>query len=211
MIEAVLFDFGGVITSSPFEAFTFYEKEIGLPLGTIRRLNATNPDSNAWAQFERNEIDLDGFVYLFEEEASSLGFQIDARRVLSGALNPQVRSEMVTVVERCSKNLKTGLLTNNIRPIQDPISLGDRSSVDQVISLFDVIVQSSAIGVRKPETQFYKTACEELKVEPSVCVFLDDLGVNLKPAREMGMTTIKVDDPMVAIEQLETLLGFSMR
>ena len=84
MIEAVLFDFGGVILSSPFEAFAAYEKEIGLPTDTIRKINATDPDSNAWAQFERREVSTEDFVLLFEEEALALGYELDAQRILEG-------------------------------------------------------------------------------------------------------------------------------
>ena len=79
------------------------------------------------------------------------------------------------------------------------------------MSLFDVVLESSKIGVRKPEPRIYELACEALEVEPADCVFLDDLGINLKPARAMGMTTIKVVEPGDALAELEQVVGFPLR
>ena len=206
VVDAVLFDFGGVITSSPFEAFATYEAEAGLPAGTIRLLNATNPDENAWARLERNEVDRAGFADLFDSEAAALGFEVDAARVLT-ALDGQLQPEMVEAVRRCSANLATALLTNNIEPIDEGTHSPEH---DEVVGLFDVIVQSSVVGCRKPEPRFYEIACQQLGVTPSSCVFLDDLGVNLKPARAMGMATIKVLDPAQALTELAVLVGFPL-
>lgn len=206
MVEAVLFDFGGVITSSPFEAFATYEVEAGLPVGTIRLLNATNPDENAWARLERNEVDRRGFAELFTSEAAALGFEVDAAQVLA-VLHGQLRPEMVEAVRRCSARLTTALLTNNIEPIGEGTHFLE---YDEVVGLFDVIVQSSMVGCRKPEPRFYEIACQQLGVEPSSCVFLDDLGINLKPARAMGMATIKVLDPAGALAELAALVGFPL-
>ena len=206
VVDAVLFDFGGVITSSPFEAFATYETEAGLPAGTIRLLNATSPDENAWARLERNEVDRAGFADLFDSEAAALGFEVDAARVLA-ALDGQLRPEMVEAVRRCSARLATALLTNNIEPIDEGTHSPEH---DEVVRLFDVIVQSSVVGCRKPEPRFYEIACQQLGVTPSSCVFLDDLGVNLKPARTMGMTTIKVLDPAQALTELAVLVGFPL-
>ena len=75
---------------------------------------------------------------------------------------------------------------------------------------FDLVLESSKVGVRKPEPGFYTLACERLGVEPAECVFLDDLGINLKPARQLGMTTIKVDDPAVALAELSTTLALDL-
>ncbi len=207
MIAAVLFDVGGVILSSPFDAFNLYEEEAGLQLDTIRRLNATNPDTNAWARFERGELDPSGFATVFEEEAGRLGHVVDARRVLEG-LRGHVRPEMVEAVRRCSQRLKTAMLTNNFRlPGQDA---DPRPELAAVHELFDEIIESRVVGVRKPEVRFYEIACQRLGVEPESCVFLDDLGVNLKPARAMGMTTIKVGDPARAITELSEVVGFPL-
>jgi len=207
MITAVLFDFGGVILTSPFDAFNKYEAEIGLPSDTIRRLNATNPDTNAWARLERGELDAPGFCLAFDREALAAGYTLDASRILTG-LRGTIRPEMVRAVELCGERLLTAMLTNNFhRPDSDPF---DTEAVD-VFGLFDHIIESSVVGVRKPERKFYEIACDTLGVGPHECVFLDDLGVNLKPARAMGMTTIKVGDPAAAISELEAVVGFPLR
>jgi putative hydrolase of the HAD superfamily len=216
VIRAALFDFGGVILSSPFEAFARYEREHGLPEGTIRRINATNPDANAWARLERSEVDLDGFAELFAAEAAELGHDIDGRAVLE-LLSGDLRPAMVEAVRRCAERLRTGLLTNNFvgpdrgRGADAEGHLDRATAVSQVMSLFDVVVESSRVGVRKPDPRFYELACAELDIGPHEAVFLDDLGVNLKPARAMGMTTIKVDDPDDALAELEAVVGFPLR
>ena len=205
MIEAVLFDFGGVILSSPFEAFAAYEKEIGLPTDTIRKINATDPDSNAWAQFERREVSTEDFVLLFEEEALALGYELDAQRILEG-LHGSLRPSMVEALSKCSSKFKTAMLTNNITPMGEQDLDED---VQKVVEIFDLLIESSSEGCRKPEEKFYEVACERLNVKPENCVFLDDLGINLKPARAMGMTTIKVIDPEDAIKELYEILGIT--
>ena len=205
MIEAVLFDFGGVILSSPFEAFAAYEKEIGLPANTIRKINATEPDSNAWAQFERREVSTEEFVLLFEEEALALGYELDAQRILEG-LHGSLRPSMVEALSKCSSKFKTAMLTNNITPMGEQDLDED---VQKVVEIFDLLIESSIEGCRKPEEKFYEVACERLNVKPENCVFLDDLGINLKPARAMGMTTIKVIDPEDAIKELYEILGIT--
>jgi len=205
VIEAVLFDFGGVILSSPFEAFAEYENEIGLPPDTIRKINTTNPDTNAWAQFERREVNPEEFVLLFEKEALSLGHELDAQRILEG-LHGSLRPSMVEALSRCSSKFKTAMLTNNITPMQEQDLDQD---VKNVVEIFDLLVESSIEGCRKPEEKFYEIACERLNVNPENCVFLDDLGINLKPARAMGMTTIKVVEPEEAIKELYEILGFT--
>ena len=205
MIEAVLFDFGGVILSSPFEAFAAYEKEIGLPTDTIRKINATDPDSNAWAQFERREVSTEEFVLLFEEEALALGYELDAQRILEG-LHGSLRPSMVEALSKCSSKFKTAMLTNNITPMGEQDLDED---VQKVVEIFDLLIESSIEGCRKPEEKFYEVACERLDVKPENCVFLDDLGINLKPARAMGMATIKVIDPEDAIKELYEILGIT--
>ena len=205
MIEAVLFDFGGVILSSPFEAFAEYENEIGLPPDTIRKINATNPDTNAWAQFERREVNPEEFVLLFEREALALGHELDAQRILEG-LHGSLRPVMVEALRKCSSKFKTAMLTNNITPMGEQ-ELDEE--VEKVVEIFDLLIESSIEGCRKPEEKFYEIACDRLNVKPENCVFLDDLGINLKPARAMGMTTIKVIEPEGAIKELYDILGFS--
>ena len=209
-LKAVLWDFGGVILSSPFEAFARYEQEKGLPRDFIRTLNATNPDTNAWARFERNEVAFDEFCDLFEAEASALGHTLSAREVmplLAGAIRP----EMVEALRRCRERFKTACLTNNVVGFNDFPERARANGRDEVLSLFDAIIESSKVGCRKPDPRFYEIACDTLAIEPSEAVFLDDLGVNLKPARELGMRTIKVTEPSLALAELETVVGFPLR
>lgn len=203
-VTAALFDFGGVILSSPFEAFARYEVDHDLPPGFLRRVNATNPDTNAWARLERSEVDLDGFAAAFEEESTALGHRVSGHDVL-GLLAGDVRPEMVEAVRRCAERLKTALLTNNVS------GLPARGEPAALLDLFDTVVESSVVGVRKPDRRFYEIACERLAIDPSEAVFLDDLGINLKPARAMGMTTIKVEDAATAIAELEAVVGFPLR
>jgi len=209
VISAVLWDFGGVILTSPFEAFARYERERGLPPDLIRRVNATNPHGNAWARLERGELDRAGFAEAFEAEARSLGGSLSGDRVLD-LLAGDVRPEMVTALERCrDAGLRTACLTNNIVG-GDGGSSERAEQVAGIMGLFDVVVESSVVGVRKPEPEFYEIACRLLDVTPEQCVFLDDLGINLKPARAMGMTTIKVDQPGSALAELEEVLGLAL-
>ena len=208
MVRAVLWDFGGVITTSPFESFARYEERCGLPAGFIRTLNATNHHDNAWAKLERSEVALEEFCRLYEAEATAAGGKIDARDVLA-CLSGDIRPEMVRALHTIkSAGLRQACLTNNFTSFDHSPARGGRTPI---LELFDVIVESSKIGVRKPEPEFYRRACALLAIEPSEAVFLDDLGVNLKPAREMGMTTIKVADPQVALGELEDVVGFGLR
>jgi len=202
-LKAVLFDLGGVLLTSPFEAFTAYEQANGLPSGFIRSLNATNSDVNAWAHLERNAVSFEEFCRLFEAEARDAGHELDAAAVM-GLLAGEVRPAMVIAVRRCRERLRTAALTNNFTlPGGDP-------AMAEMRELFDVVVESSRVGVRKPDPRFYEIACAELGIEPTEAVFLDDLGINLKPARALGMTTIKVDDPAQAIAELEAIVGFAL-
>lgn len=205
MIRAVLWDFGGVITTSPFEAFARYERENDLPEGFIRGLNATNHHENAWAKFERSQVSVEEFCRLYEAEADTAGHPLDAHAVI-GCLSGDIRPEMVTALHAIKRGgLKQACLTNNFFRFDDGPTREGRTSI---LDVFDVIVESSRIGVRKPEPEFYRIACESLEIEPSEAVMLDDLGVNLKPARELGMTTIKVVDPEQALSELERVVGF---
>jgi len=205
MIRAVLWDFGGVILSSPFEAFNHYEQSNGLPIDFIRSVNATNPHSNAWARLERSDIDGTQFDSAFSDESEALGHRVPGADVLA-LLSGEVRPEMVTALERVvDAGYLTACLTNNV------LGGSPRTDTSRVISLFGHVVESSKVGCRKPEARFYEIACELVGVEPPECVFLDDLGINLKPAAAMGMTTIKVLDADQAITELEGVLGCSLR
>jgi len=202
VIRSVMFDFGGVITTSPFDAFDRYERRAGLPPGSIRRINSTDPDSNAWARLERGDIGLDAFGPLFEREALELGLRVDARAVV-GALAGEVRPAMVAAVRHCSERFTTACLTNNFVVAEEEV----RADIAEVLALFDAVFESSKLGVRKPDPEFYRLACAALGVDPGEVVFLDDLGINLKPARAMGMHTIKVESPEAALGELYALVG----
>ena len=203
LVKGVLWDFGGVLSTSPFDAFSAYEAENGLDPGFIRRINSTNPDTNAWAQLERSEVALEEFVLLFEAEALAAGSKVDGAALL-GCLETELRPAMIEAVRRCRQHLKTALLTNNFRT-------GSGSMWQGIPELFDVIVESSQVGYRKPDPHFYAIALEMLEIAPDEAVFLDDLGINLKPARALGMQTIKVTDPTEALMDLEALVGIPLR
>jgi putative hydrolase of the HAD superfamily len=204
-VRAVLWDFGGVILSSPFEAFASYERQEGLPEGFLRQLNATNPDSNAWARLERSDVDLAGFAELYEAEAAAAGHRIDAGAVLA-LLSGELRPAMVQALRRIrGEGLVQACLTNNVAEME-----AARPELAEVMDIFDAVLESSKLGVRKPDPRFYDLALEAVDVTPTEAVFLDDLGINLKPARVLGITTIKVVDPDDALAELEEVLGFPL-
>jgi putative hydrolase of the HAD superfamily len=202
-IRAVLWDFGGVILTSPFEAFRRYEQANNLPPDFIRSVNATNPDTNAWAKFERSDVNFEEFCLLFEAEALALGQTVSGRGVMA-LLHGELRPQMVAALHRLkTEGYLIALLTNNVSIGEQRVgTVGAADDRGAVIALFDHVVESSVVGFRKPEPQFYTAACEALGVLPAECVFLDDLGINLKPAAAMGMRTIKVIDPDEALAAL---------
>ena len=210
MIEAVIWDFGGVFTTSPFEAFARYEAARGLPVDIIRRTNAANHFENAWAKFERAEIDLETFDHLFAAESQALGAEVRGRDVVP-LLAGDPRPEVAEALRRVKQHCKTGCITNNL-PANAIGSLGGRAIyIAEVMALFDHIIESARIGLRKPDPRIYALMVEALGVDPKNCIYLDDLGVNLKPAREMGMTTIKVLNGPQAIADLEAVTGLVLR
>jgi len=210
MIEAVIWDFGGVFTTSPFEAFARFENERGLPADIIRRTNAANHWENAWARFERAEVDLETFDSLFAAESLALGAEVRGKDVLP-LLSGDLRPEMVEALKIIRTRAKTGCITNNLPANAIGSASGRSLYVAEVMALFDHIIESAKIGIRKPDPRIYRTMVEALGVDPKACVYLDDLGVNLKPAREMGMTTIKVISAPQAIAELEAATGLSLR
>lgn len=203
-----MWDFGGVILSSPFEAFNRYETEKGLPLNIIRSVNATNPDSNAWALLERNDISPAQFDAQFADESEALGHRIPGADVLA-LLSGDVRPDMVAALDHViASGFRTACLTNNVvstSPDPSPRQI----EVAAIMGKFDHVVESSKVGCRKPEPRFYEIACELLDVSPTECVFLDDLGINLKPAAAMGMRTIKVGAPEIALQELSGHIGLT--
>ena len=220
MIEAILWDFGGVFTTSPFEAFSRFEACRGLPPNFIRTINSTNPHDNAWARFESSAIDVGGFDEAFRREAQAFGHSVGGKEVLA-LLSGEFRPRMAGALAECKKRYKVGCITNNMKQAaatgdaasnlpQTPIANPQRAARSAaVMAQFDVIVESSVEGVRKPNPEIYRIACDRLEVSPDRAVFLDDLGINLKPARAMGMITIKVVTEDQAIEDLERATGLS--
>ncbi len=199
--------------SSPFEAFRRYEREARLPEDFIRSLNARNPDANAWAKMERSEVSLDEFVALFESEAEAQGHTLDGWRVLQ-AISGDIRPQMVEALRRCKAAFKVACITNNMKAGDGPgmaRSAEKAAAVAEIMTLFEHVVESSKLGFRKPDPRIYRHACDLLGVAPEHCIYLDDLGVNLKPARALGMRTIKVGDPDKAIAELEAMVGIPLR
>ena len=212
MIRAVIWDFGGVITTSPFEAFNVYEAERGLPKDFIRTINATNPLDNAWAKFESSRVSIDEFDGLFDAEARERGHSLPGKDVIA-LLSGDLRPKMVRALHVLKEKLRIGCITNNVKAGEGAGMARDAAkaaSVAEVMALFEVVIQSSKVGIRKPDPDIYKMACEALSIEPAEAVYLDDLGINLKPARALGMTTIKVIDPDEALAELEAAVGFPL-
>jgi putative hydrolase of the HAD superfamily len=178
-------------------------------LDHIRRVNSTNPDGNAWALLERNDISPLEFDALFATESEALGHRIPGADVLA-LLSGDVRPAMVAALDLViASGYRTACLTNNVvstTPDPSPRQI----EVAAIMKKFDHVVESSKVGCRKPEPRFYEIACELVGVSPDECVFLDDLGVNLKPAAAMGMRTIKVGDPVIALQELSDHLGLQL-
>jgi len=197
--KAIIWDFGGVITSSPFEAFNDFEKKNDLPLDLIRNINSENPDKNAWAKFESNIVSIEEFDELFYQEAIAKGYDVKGKEIIK-LLSGSIRNNMVEFLKELKGTYKLGCITNNVKPLEKDIREDSNAVASkEAMLLFDHIIESSKVGIRKPNPEIYKMSCNALKVNPSNCIYLDDLGINLKPARELGMTTIKVIDPEEAI------------
>lgn len=211
--KAILWDFGGVITSSPFEAFARFEERRGLPAGFVRRVNAVDPDHNAWAQLERADIDTDMFDRLFRAEAMALGHDVrgaDILPLLSGSIRPR----MVAALDRLlAAGYRIACITNNVRAGQQamiPGSAGQSAEVAAILSRFELVIESAKTGLRKPDPRIYLLACETLGLAPDLCVYLDDLGINCKPAAMLGMAAIKVTGEAQALADLGGLLGMDL-
>ncbi|MGI8840900.1 MAG: HAD-IA family hydrolase [Caulobacteraceae bacterium] len=201
-IDAVIWDFGGVFTTSPFEAFNRYEARRGLPADFIRTVNATRPDVNAWAHFERAEIDAAGFDAAFLAESVALGHPVRGADVLP-LLSGEVRPAMVEALRLCKRRFKVGCITNNVA------SGGAPSATSEIMGLFDAVIESSRAWVRKPDRRIYLMMCEALDVAPRACVYVDDLGINCKPAAALGMTAIKFVSERQALADLERATGLT--
>lgn len=211
-IRAVIWDFGGVFTSSPFEAFNRFERERGLPLDFIRRVNATRPDHNAWALFERSQIDAATFDEAFAREARELGHEVRGAEILP-LLSGEIRPRMVGALKACKARFKVGCITNNVAAGLGAGMSGasdKHAAIEAILAEFDHLIESSKAGVRKPDPRIYQMMCAELAVEPEACVYLDDLGVNCKPAARLGMRAIKVESEAQALAELSDAVGFDV-
>lgn len=213
----VIFDFGGVITASPFEAFNRLEEERGLPRDFVRRVNSIDPDDNAWAKFERAEIDAAAFDALFAEEARALGHELAGEAVLA-VIAGAVRPAMVAALDTLKTNgFRIGCITNNVPGGKMGIkgagmtrSEDAANEVARIMARFEHVIESSKAGVRKPDPRIYLMMCEKLGVAPGACVYLDDLGVNCKPAAALGMHAIKVTSGEQALADLSAVLGMPL-
>jgi putative hydrolase of the HAD superfamily len=205
--EAVVFDLGGVVFPSPLDVFRAYERDHGLPDRFLSEVVLSDPENGAWSRLERGELGFDEFCDAFDTECAAHGGTVSARDLMAKvATRLEARPAMVNAIGSIRRHgLKTGALTNNWA--DDP-ARDDRES--PIADLFDVLVESAVEGLRKPDPRIYELVCERLEVAPSATVFLDDLGANLKPARELGMTTIKVADPDAALAELGAALGFPL-
>lgn len=208
MIKAVVFDLGGVVFPSPIDAFRVYERERGLPDRFLSEVVLRDPEHGAWSRLERGELRLDEFCSAFEAECHAAGVEIDAAELMEfvgQGFAP--RREMITAIESIrAHGLRTGALTNNWAESEP----GLEPSRSELRNWFDVVVESAVEGMRKPDPRIYQLVCERLDVALDEAVFLDDLGANLKPARALGMTTIKVADPAAALDDLAGVLGFPL-
>ena len=205
--SSIFWDFGGVITSSPFEAFKKFEIENDLPENFLRKVNSTNPQNNAWALLEQSKINQMEFNDLFFQESSELGFGVKGLKVLD-LLEGDLRLGMVDIIKTLKKmDFIQACLTNNFIPDNDnQPDMMDLNKKTEVFNLFDFIFESKEIGLRKPDQAFYDYVLEKVDIPPEKIIFLDDLGINLKPAKAMGMTTIKVVSESQAKEDLERIL-----
>ena len=208
--KAVIWDFGGVITTSPFDAFNRYEAERGLPHNFIRGVNARNPDGNAWALLERSEIDADGFDALFAAEAQALGHDVRGAAVIS-LLSGDIRPAMVAALDDCrAAGYRLGCITNNAKVGQGAGMTSDAAkaiAVTAILARFDHVIESSKVGLRKPDPRIYQMMCDTLAVAPADCIYLDDLGITCKPAAALGMAAIKVTSEQQALGDLGAMLG----
>jgi putative hydrolase of the HAD superfamily len=208
-IEAIIWDFGGVFTTSPFEAFNRFEAERGLPRDFIRKVNATNPQSNAWALLECSRIDADEFDRRFLEESTAMGHPVRGAEILP-LLSGELRPRMVEALKLCKRHFKVGCITNNVNHGIGAAmaSRADRAArAEEVMRHFDAIIESSKTGIRKPDPRIYVMMCERLGVRAPACVYLDDLGINCKPAAQLGMTAIKVVSESQTLAELEAATG----
>jgi epoxide hydrolase-like predicted phosphatase len=201
-IRAVIFDLGGVVMDSPLHAIARYERDHGIEHNAINHSIVAIGESGAWSRLERGELTLDEFFGPFEQDCREHGMTVDARHMMEYIAEAGVARPQMLEAVRCirAQGLGVAALTNN----------WTSDGESPVRSLFPVFIESSVVGWRKPDPRIYELACGELGITPAQAVFLDDIGRNLKSARALGMTTIKVDDPDEALAELTQVLGFPL-
>jgi putative hydrolase of the HAD superfamily len=206
-LRAVLFDLGGVVLDSPLHAIARFERAHAIPVGFVNRVVADTGPEGAWGRLERGRVDFASFVTDFEAECAAAGQRLSARALMEDiARVAQPRPPMLEAIRRIrARGLLAAALTNNWS--DDRQDDGNRPLRD----LFDAFFESSALGLQKPDPRIYEHACSALGVEPREAVFLDDIGRNLKAARALGMTTIRVVEPGEALGELEAVLGFPLQ
>ena len=210
--SAVLFDLGGVVLGSPLQAIRDYEQTLGLERNAINRVAAKTAPGGAWSRLERGELDLEAFYPAFELDCRSAGIEMDARvmmQEMSRAAGP--REIMLEAIARLrAADLRVGALTNNWAHTDGSAEPDSGDGTRALKQHFDVFIESSVEGLRKPDPEIYRIACDRLGRNADQVVFLDDIGHNLKPAREMGMATIKVEAPEAALRELEGFVGLEL-
>jgi len=204
-IRAVIFDLGGVVIGSPLHAIAAYEHELGLATNAVNHAVVRSGPMGAWSRLGRGEFGLEEFYPLFEADCRALDVAIDAREMMRRVAEIAVpRPAMLEAIRKLrAGGLRVAALTNNW--------ITEDQGTGALRAFFDVFVESIAVGLRKPDPRIYQLVCRELDVEPAEAVFLDDIGSNLKTARALGMTTIKVDEPDAALAELERVAGLPLR
>ena len=198
-IKIVLWDFGGVLTESPIKNFQKFENDNNYILNTIVRINSDNKYENAWAKLEKDEISIEKFSILFKEEAKKYGIlNINTDKLLR-CLNVKLNMRMVELLQNVSKFYTCVCLTNNFKKMNS-------SNFEKIKHNFRFIIESSKIGLRKPEKQIYTYVLKALKVSAKEILFVDDLGINLKPARDLGFQTYKFIDTSKTITYMKNML-----
>jgi putative hydrolase of the HAD superfamily len=203
--RAVVFDLGGVVLGSPLHAIAAYERERAIPAGAINRIVVATGPGGAWSRLERGELRRDEFYPAFEGDCAAAGVTVGARDLMERvAAIAAPRPAMLAAIARIrARGIAAGALTNNW--------IGEDDGMAAIAPHFDAVIESRVVGLRKPDPRIYRLVCETLGVAPAETVFLDDIGGNLKPARALGMATIRVADPEQALGELESLLGFPLR
>ena len=203
--RAVIFDLGGVVVGSPLHAIARYERAQGITAGAINRVVVDTGPGGAWSRLERGELTLEAFYQAFDDDCAAAGHRISARDLMvlvAEATGP--RPAMLEAIARIrARGLAAAAVTNNW--------IAEEGGMGGLRPHFDVFVESAVVGIRKPDPRIFTLACEALGGAPGEAVVLDDIGRHRKAARALGMTTIKVDDPDVALGELERILGFPLR